>query len=92
MDRVSAESAQKPGLFLIGRLVTFEFIFCAVALLANSEGFAFFDSLNRDKKYVQVMVDPPFIGLVQATNRTSPGVFFYYYRSGGYAGNKKKHG
>ena len=35
------------------------------------------------------MVDPLFIRLLQTTDRTSPGVFFNYFRFGGYAGNKE---
>jgi hypothetical protein len=92
VDRISAEFAQKPGLFLIGQLVASEFIFCSVTTLANGEWLAFFDSHYRDKKYVQVMVDPRLIGLVQTTDRTSPGVIFNCFRFGGYAGNKEKHG
>lgn len=91
MDRISAEFAQKPGLFLIGRLVPSEFIFCSVTTLADGEWLAFFDSHYRDKKYVQVMVDPRFIGLVQTTDRTSPGMLFDYLCFGRYAGNKEKH-
>jgi len=35
------------------------------------------------------MVDPRFIRLLQTTDRTSLGVFFNYFRFGGYAGNKE---
>ena len=38
------------------------------------------------------MVDPSFISLLQSTDRTSRGVFFNYFRFGGYAGNKEHNG
>ena len=60
--------------------------------LANGEGLAFFDSYNRDKKYVQVMVNPRLIGLLQTTDSTSLRVSLNYFGFGGYAGNEKKHG
>jgi len=91
VDRIPAEFTQQPGLFLIGQLVPSEFVFCSVTTLANGERLAFFDSHYRDKKYVQVMVDARFIGLVQTTDRTSPGVIFNCFLFGGYAGNKEKH-
>lgn len=92
MDRIPAEFAQQPGLFLIRRLVPFEFIFRSVTTLANGEGLAFFDSYNRDKKYVQVMVNPRLIGLLQTTDSTSLRVILNYFGFGGYAGYEKKHG
>jgi hypothetical protein len=91
VDRIAAEFAQKPGLFLIGRLMVFEFIFCCMALFANCEWISFFNSHYRDKKDIQVIVDSSLIGLLHSANRTPPGVIFYYFRFGGYAGNKKKH-
>jgi len=92
VDRIPAEFAQQPGLFLIRRLVPFEFIFCSVATLAYGEWLAFFDSHYRDKKYVQVMVNPRLIGLQQTTDSTSVRVILNYFGFGGYAGNEKKHG
>ncbi len=89
MDRISAKFAQKPGLFLIGRLVPVEFIFCSVTMLANSEWLAFFNSYYRDKKYVQVMVNSRLIGLLQATDSTALRVILNYFCFGGYAGNKE---
>jgi hypothetical protein len=89
VDRICAEFAQQPGFFLIGRRVPTEFIFGSVATLANGEWLAFFDSHDRDKEYVQVMVDACFVGLLKPTDRTSPGKFFNYFRFGGYAGNQK---
>jgi len=91
VDRIAAEFAQQPGLFLIGRLMAFEFILCSMALLANCEWLSFFNSHYRDKKDIQVMVDPRLIGLLHTTDRTPPGVIFNYFRFGGYAGNNKKH-
>jgi hypothetical protein len=92
VDRIPAEFAQQPGLFLIWRLVPFEFIFRSVATLANGERLAFFDSHNRDKKYIQIMVNPFLIGLLQTTDSTSLRVIFNYFSFGGYTGNEKKHG
>ena len=91
MDRIAAEFAQKPGLFLIGPLMAFEIILRSMALLANREGLTLFDSHYRDKKYVQVMVNPRFIGLLQTTDRTSLRVILNYFGFGGYAGNNEKH-
>ena len=51
VDRIAAESAQQPGLFLIGGLVPYELIFCSVTTLAYSERLAFFDSHYRNEKY-----------------------------------------
>ncbi len=89
MDRIPAEFAQQPGLFLIGQLVPSEFVFCSVTTLANGEWFAFFDSHYRDKKNVQVMVNPRLIGLLQTTDSTSLRVILNYFGFGGYAGNKE---
>ena len=89
MDRIPAEFAQKPGLFLIRRLVPSEFILCSVTALANGEWLAFFDSHYRDKKYVQVMVNPLLIGLLQTTDSTSLRVIINYFGFGGYAGQKE---
>ncbi len=92
MDRIPAEFAQKAGLFLVGRWVPLEFIFCSVAMLANGEWLAFFDSHYRDKKYVQVMVNSRLIGLLQTTDSASLRVIFSYFGFRGYTGNEKKHG
>jgi hypothetical protein len=92
VDRIPAEFAQQPGLFLIRRWVPFEFIFRSVTTLANGERLAFFDSQNRDKKDVQVMVNPRLIGLLQTTDSTSSRVILNYFGFGGYTGNEKKHG
>lgn len=51
VDRIAAESAQQPGLFLIGGLVPYELIFCSVTTLAYGERLAFFDSHYRNEKY-----------------------------------------
>jgi hypothetical protein len=85
VDRIPAEFAQKPGFFLIGRLVPPEFIFRSVTTLANGEWLPFFDSHYRDKKYVQVMVNPRLIGLLQTADRTSLRVILNYFCFGGYA-------
>jgi len=71
--------------------MAFEFIFCCMALLANCEWLSFFNSHYRDKKDIQVIIDPRLIGLLHSADRTPPGVIFNYFRFGGYAGNKKKH-
>jgi hypothetical protein len=92
VDRIHAEFAQQPGLFLIRRWIPFEFIFRSVTTLANGERLAFFDSQNRDKKDVQVMVNPRLIGLLQTTDSTSSRVILNYFGFGGYTGNEKKHG
>jgi hypothetical protein len=92
VDRIPAEFAQQPGLFLIRRLIPFIFIFCSVATLAYGERLTFFDSYYRDKKYVQVMVNSRLIGLLQTTDSTSLRVILNYFGFGGYAGNEKKHG
>jgi hypothetical protein len=53
VDRVAAEFAQKPGLFIIGLLTALEIIIRSfLALLANRKEFTLFDSQNRDKKYI----------------------------------------
>jgi hypothetical protein len=92
MDRVATEFAQQPGLFLIRRLVPFEFIFRSVTTLANGERLAFFDPYYRNKKNVQVVVNSRFIGLLQATDSASLRVILNYFGFGGYTGNEKKHG
>ena len=91
VDRVPTIFAQKAGLFLVGRLVSFEFIFSAVTAITNCEWLALFNPHHRDEKYVQVMVDPCFISLLETADRTSPGEFLNDFRFRGYAGNKKKH-
>jgi hypothetical protein len=91
VDRIAAEYAQKPGLFLIGPLMEFEIILRSMALLANREGLTLFDSHYRDKKYVQVMINSLLIGLLQATDSTPLRVILNYFGFGGYAGNQKKH-
>ena len=60
--------------------------------LANGERLAFFDPDNRDKKNIQVMINPGLIGLLQTANSASLRVFINYFGFGGYAGNEKKHG
>jgi hypothetical protein len=92
VDRIAAKFAQQPGLFLIRRLVPFEFVFRSVATLTNGERLAFFDPDKRDKKNVQVMVNPRLIGLLQTTDGTSLRVVINNFGFGGYAGNEKKHG
>jgi len=89
VDRIPAEFAQKPGFFLIRRLFPSEFIFCSVTTLANGEWLAFFDPHYRDKKYVQVMVNPGLKGLLQTTDSTSLRVILNYFCFGGYAGDKE---
>jgi len=89
VNRTPAESAQKPGFFLIGGLVPSEFIFRSMTTRANGEGFTFFDSHDRDEKYVQIMIYPRLKGLLQTTDRTSLRVILNYFGFGGYAGNKK---
>jgi hypothetical protein len=89
VNRISAEFAQKPGFFLIGGLVASEFIFCSMTTRANGERLTFFDSHDRDEKYVQIMIYPRLKGLLQPTDRTSLGVILNYFGFGGYAGNKE---
>ena len=71
--------------------MVFEFILCSLALIAYCEGLTLFDSHHRDKKYIEIMVDPRLIGLLHATDTALPGVIFNYFRFGGYTGNEKKH-
>ena len=92
VDRIAAEFAKQPGLFLIWRWVPFEFVLCSVTAITNGERLAFFDPDHRDKKNVQVMVDPGLIGLLQTTDSASPRIIINYLGFGGYAGNEKKHG
>ena len=89
MNRIPAEFAQKPGFFLIGRLVPSEFIFRSMTTAANGERFTFFDSYDRDEKYVQIMIYPRLKGLLQTTDRASLRVILKYFGFGGYAGNKE---
>ena len=92
MNRIAAEFAQQPGFFLIRRRVPFEFILRSVATLTNGERLSFFDPDNRNKKNVQVMVNPRLIRLLQTTDSTSLRVIINYFGFWGYAGNEKKHG
>ena len=91
MDRIPAEFAQQPGLFLIRRWVPFEFIFRSVTTLANGEGLAFFDPDHRNEEDLKIMIDAFVIGLVQAANRTSSGIFVQNLRFWVYT-EDKEHG
>jgi len=89
VNRTPAEFAQKPGFILIGGRVPSEFIFRSMAAAANGEGFTFFDSHDRDEKYVQIMIYPRLKGLLQTADRTSLRVILNYFGFGGYACNKE---
>jgi hypothetical protein len=52
VDWISAILAQQSGLILVGGLVPFEFIFCAVTTFTDRERFSFFDPHDRNEKNV----------------------------------------
>jgi len=82
VDRTPAEFAQKSGFFLIGGLVPPEFIFRSMTTRANGERLTFFDSHDRDEKYVQIMIYPRLKGLLQTTDRTSLREILNYFGFG----------
>jgi hypothetical protein len=90
MDRASAMFTQKPGFFLVGRLIPFEFILGAMTALALDEGLAFFDPGDRNEKYLKVMIDALVIGLVQTATRATTGILVQNLCFWRYA-NYKKH-
>ena len=67
--------AQKAGFFLVRRMIPFEFVFGAMTAFTQDEGFAFFDPGHRNEKDLKIVIDALAIGLVQAANRTSSGLF-----------------
>lgn len=89
MNRAAAIFTQQAGFFLVGGVIPLEFIFGAMAAFANDEGFAFFNPGHRNEKNLKIMIDTLVVGLVQAANRTTPGLFVQNLRLWGYADNKE---
>ena len=89
VDRAAAVFAQQAGFLLVGRLVPFEFVFGAMAAFTQHEGFAFFDPDHRNEEDLKIMIDAFVIGLLQATNRTPPGIFVQDFRFWAYTEDKE---
>ena len=89
MNRASAVFTQQAGFLLVGGVIPLEFIFGAMAALADDERLAFFDPGHRNEENLKIMIDAFVIGLVQAANRTTPGLFIQNLRLWGYADNKE---
>lgn len=91
MDRASAMFTQQAGFFLVGRLIPLEFVFGAMTAFTEDEGLAFFDPDHRNEEDLKIMIDAFVIGLVQAANRTSSGIFVQNLRFWVYT-EDKEHG
>ena len=89
MNRAAAIFAQQAGFLLVGGVIPLEFILGAMAAFADDERRALFDPGHRNEKYLKIMIDALVIGLMQAANRTTPGLFVQNFRLWRYADNKK---
>ena len=89
MNRAAAIFAQQAGFLLVGGVIPLEFVFGAMAAFADDEWLAFFDPGHRNEKYLKIMIDALVIGLMQAADRTTPGLFVQNFRLWRYADYKE---
>jgi hypothetical protein len=89
VDRAAAVFAQQAGFLLVGRWVPFEFVFGAMAAFTQHEGLAFFDPNHRNEEDLKIMIDAFVISLLQAANRTPPGIFVQNLRFWAYTEDKE---
>jgi hypothetical protein len=85
VNRAAAIFTQQTGFLLVGGVIPLEFIFGAMAAFTDDERLAFFDPDHRNEKYLKIMIDALVIGLLQAANRTTPGLLVQNLRFWRYA-------